>query len=76
MRRWLCVWVAVCRSDLRRSWCLVWRQGTNIFRGRQRRWLLPGYSIALVPKVEEIFENSRWGSCSEDRRRVWVARRK
>ena len=54
----------------------MWRQGTNISRGTQRRWLLPGYSIALVPKVGEIFENSRWGSCSEGRRRVWVARRK
>ena len=70
VRRWLYVWVAVCRSDLRRICCLVWGQGTNISRGRQRRWLLPGYSIALVPKVGEIFENRGWGSCSEDRRRV------
>ena len=76
MRRWLYAWVVVCRSDLITSCCLVWKLGTSMCRGRRRQWLLRGYSIPLVPKVVVIFESSGWGSYSEDRQRVWVARRR
>ena len=51
MRRWLYAWVVVCRGDLIRSCCLVWKLGTSMCRGRRRQWLLRGYSIPLVPKV-------------------------